>query len=117
MKRRKSKRWTAVSRCCRCVPGKWSGGPTTMCATVRPRSSRHSTPRAVIGQRDRRHRTIEFRKFLDTIDAAVPEDLDVHLIVDNYATHKTALIQRWLAKRPRYHLHFTAKGASWINLV
>ena len=71
----------------------------------------------MIGQRHRRHRAIEFRKFLDTIDAAVPEDLDVHLIVDNYATHKTASIQRWLAKRPRYHLHFTPKGASWINLV
>jgi transposase len=71
----------------------------------------------VIGQRHRRHRAIEFRQFLDTIDAAVPADLDVHLIVDNYATHKTALIQRWLAKRPRYHLHFTPKGASWINLV
>jgi transposase len=71
----------------------------------------------VIGQRHRRHRAIEFRKFLDTIDAAVPEDLDVHLIADNYATHKTALIQRWLAKRPRYHVHFTPKGASWINLV
>src|SRR4029453_219365 len=49
--------------------------------------------------------------------AAVAEDLDIHLVVDNYATHKTALIQRWLAKRPRYHLHFTPKGASWINLV
>ena len=48
------------------------------------------------------------------------EDLDVHLIVDNYATHKTALIQRWLAKRPRYHLHFTPKGASverWFALL
>jgi hypothetical protein len=53
----------------------------------------------------------------ETIDAAVPEDLDVHVIVDNHATHKRALIQRWLAKRPRYHLHFTPKGASWINLV
>jgi hypothetical protein len=70
----------------------------------------------VIGQYHRRHRAIEFRKFLDTIDTAVPENLDVHLIVDNYATHKTARIQRWLAKRPRYHLHFTPKGASWINL-
>ena len=71
----------------------------------------------MIGQRHRRHRAIEFRKFLDTIDTAVPADLDVHLIVDNYGTHKTALIRRWLAKRPRYHLHFTPTGASWLNLV
>jgi transposase len=71
----------------------------------------------VIGRCHRRHRAIEFRKFLDAIDAAVPADLDVHLIVDNYATHKTALIRRWLAKRPRYHIHFTPTGASWLNLV
>ena len=71
----------------------------------------------VIGQLHQRHRSIEFRKFLDTIDAAVPAELDVHLIVDNYGTHKTALIRRWLAKRPRVHLHFTPTGASWLNLV
>jgi transposase len=82
-------------------------GTTSLFAALDTQSGR------VIGQRHRRHRAIEFRKFLDTIDAAVPEDLDVHLIVDNYATHKTVLIRRWLAKRPRYHL----KDASWINLV
>lgn len=71
----------------------------------------------VIGAGHKRHRSLEFRKFLDTIDAAVPPDLDVHLIVDNSSTHKTALIQRWLLKRPRYHLHFTPTSASWINLV
>jgi transposase len=71
----------------------------------------------VIGNLHRRHRAMEFRNFLDAIDAAVGKDLDVHLILDNYATHKTASIQRWLAKRPRYHLHFTPTGASWINLV
>ena len=65
----------------------------------------------------RRHRAIEFRKFLQEIDEAVPEGLDIHVILDNYGTHKTALIHRWLAKRPRYHLHFTPIGASWINLV
>jgi len=86
-------------------------GTTSLFAAFDTQSGR------VIGQRHRRHRALEFRKFLDTIDTAVPEALDVHLIVDNYATHKTALIQRWLAKRPRYHLHFTPKGASWINLV
>jgi transposase len=71
----------------------------------------------VMGECHRRHRSVEFRRFLDTIDAAVPPFLDVHLILDNYGTHKTALIHRWLAKRPRYHLHFTPTGASWINLV
>ena len=71
----------------------------------------------VIGECHRRHRSIEFRRFLDTINDAVPPDLDIHLILDNYGTHKTPLIQRWLAKRPRYHLHFTPTSASWINQV
>lgn len=71
----------------------------------------------VIGRCFRRHRSVEFRQFLDTIDAAVPAALQIHLILDNYGTHKTALIQRWLAKRPRVHLHFTPTSASWINLV
>jgi transposase len=71
----------------------------------------------VIGECHARHRALEFRRFLDTIDGAVPADLDVHLILDNYATHKTAAIRRWLAKRPRYHVHFTPTSASWLNLV
>lgn len=71
----------------------------------------------VIGQLHRRHRSVEFRKFLGTIDDAVPGDLDVHLILDNYGTHKTAPVRRWLAKRPRFHLHFTPTSSSWLNLV
>lgn len=71
----------------------------------------------VIGQCHRRHRAIEFRRFLDAIDAAVPAPLEVHLILDNYGTHKTPTIRRWLLKRPRYHVHFTPTSASWINLV
>lgn len=71
----------------------------------------------VIGQCHRRHRSVEFRKFLDRIDDAVPESLDVHLILDNYGTHKTQVIRSWLAKRPRYHVHFTPTGASWLNMV
>lgn len=71
----------------------------------------------VIGECYRRHRSVEFRQFLDTIDDQVPADLDVHLILDNYGTHKTALIRRWLAKRPRFHVHFTPTSASWLNLV
>jgi transposase len=71
----------------------------------------------VIGQCHRRHRAVEFRKFLDRIDDAVPASLDVHLILDNYSTHKTPAIRAWLAKRPRFHVHFTPTGASWLNMV
>ena len=71
----------------------------------------------VIGECHRRHRSVEFRKFLDGLDQAVPPDLDIHLIVDNYATHKTATIKNWLARHPRYHVHFTPTGGSWINQV
>ena len=71
----------------------------------------------VIGECHRRHRSVEFRKFLDTIDQNVPRSLEVHLILDNYGTHKTAIIRNWLAKRPRFHVHFTPTSASWINLV
>jgi transposase len=70
-----------------------------------------------IGRLHRRHRSTEFRQFLDVIEAQVPVELDVHIIVDNYGTHKTALIQKWFAKRPRFHLHFTPTYGSWINLV
>jgi transposase len=71
----------------------------------------------VIGQCHARHRTREFRTFLDTIDANVPAELDVHLVLDNYGTHKTAAIHRWLLKHPRFHVHFTPTGASWLNQV
>ena len=71
----------------------------------------------VIGEFHRRHRSVEFRKFLDTIDQTVPSHLNVHLILDNYGTHKTVPVRRWLAKRPRFHVHFTPTSASWINLV
>jgi len=71
----------------------------------------------VIGECYRRHRSVEFRKFLNRIDHAVPAEFAVHLILDNYGTHKTKLIRNWLARRPRFHLHFTPTGASWINLV
>src|SRR5512144_74067 len=64
-----------------------------------------------------RHRAIEFKKFLQKIDREVPAELDVHLILDNYSTHKTPAIKRWLAAHPRFHIHFTPTGASWLNLV
>jgi transposase len=71
----------------------------------------------VLGRCYRRHRATEFRRFLDAIEAAVPADLDIHLIMDNYATHKAPEIKAWFAKRPRYHLHFTPTYASWLNQV
>ena len=86
-------------------------GTTTLFAALDAKTGK------VIGRTQRRHRSAEFRNFLDTIEASVPAELDVHLIMDNYATHKTALIQRWLLKRPRFHVHFTPTSASWLNLV
>src|SRR5499433_2748184 len=71
----------------------------------------------VIGKCYKRHRAAEFLDFLKQIDARVPEGLDIHIIMDNYATHKTAVIKTWLARRPHYHVHFTPTSASWINQV
>jgi transposase len=71
----------------------------------------------IIAEHHQRHRSVEFRKFLDTIDANVPDSLDVHLVLDNYGTHKTPLIKRWLLRHPRFHMHFTPTGGSWINQV
>ena len=71
----------------------------------------------VIGKCYPRHRATEFRKFLDEIEANVPADLDVHLVMDNYATHKAPIIRDWLVKRPRWHVHYTPTSASWINQV
>lgn len=72
---------------------------------------------AVIGKCYKRHRAAEFLDFLKQIDGNVPDGLDVHIVMDNYATHKTPLIKAWLARRPHYHVHFTPTSASWINQV
>jgi transposase len=71
----------------------------------------------VIGELHRRHRSKEFLTFLRTIDANVPATLDVHLILDNYGTHKTSSVKAWFARHPRFHVHFTPTSASWLNLV
>jgi transposase len=86
-------------------------GTTSLFAALELKTSR------VISQLHRRHRSVGFRRFLDVIAAQVPADMDVHLILDNYGTHKTALIRKWLAKRPRFHVHFTPTYGSWLNLV
>ena len=71
----------------------------------------------VIGSLHRRHRAEEFKKFLVKLDQEIPAGLDVHLVLDNYATHKTPAIKTWLLAHPRFHLHFTPTGSSWLNLV
>ena len=71
----------------------------------------------VIGETHRRHRSKEFLQFLRTIDANVPATLEVHLVMDNYGTHKTPAVRNWLARHPRFHAHFTPTSASWLNQV
>jgi hypothetical protein len=71
----------------------------------------------VIGRCHQRHRAVEFRNFLAQVEQAVPPDLDIHLVLDNYATHKAPPVKIWLARHPRCHLHFTPTGASWLNQV
>lgn len=71
----------------------------------------------VIGKCFPRHRAIEFRRFLDEIEANVPGDLDVHLVMDNYATHKAPLVRNWLTRRPRWQVHLTPTSSSWLNQV
>jgi transposase len=71
----------------------------------------------VIGQLHSRHRAIEFKKFLQTLDREVPSELEVHLVLDNASTHKTPVIKRWLLAHPRFVVHFTPTSSSWLNLV
>jgi transposase len=86
-------------------------GTTTLFAALNVKTS------DVITQFHQRHRSAQFREFLDLIDARVPRGLDVHLIMDNYSTHKTPVIRNWFAKRPRFHVHFTPTYGSWLSLV
>ena len=86
-------------------------GTTTLFAALNAKISE------VITQFHQRHRSAQFREFLDLIDTQVPRRLDVHIIMDNYGTHKTPLIRNWFAKRRRFHVHFTPTYASWLSLV
>jgi transposase len=117
---RRSKRSIARNRCCRCgragQPERRTHdyvrhGTTSLFAALITQTGH------VIGELHRRHRSLEFHKFLDTIDAAVPQHLDIHLVLDNSSTHKTPRIRRWLLRHPRVQFHFTPTGASWLNLV
>lgn len=71
----------------------------------------------VIGRLHRRHRSTEILKFLRAIEASVPNDLDIHLVMDNYGTHKTPAARRWFVRHPGFHVHFTLTSASWLNQV
>jgi transposase len=86
-------------------------GTTTLFAALNTKTGE------VIGEMHRQHRAVEFRSFLATLDGRVGVDLDVHVICDNYGTHKAPIITRWLARHPRFHVHFTPTYASWLNLV
>ena len=86
-------------------------GTTSLYAALNVKSGK------VMGQTFSRQRARELRIFLDRIDANVPDELDVHIILDNASAHKSALVQRWLARHPRFHFHFTPTYSSWINLV
>ena len=117
-KRARSRPWTVPSPSCRCAPG--SG-------VARHDYKRHGTTSLfaaldiatgeIIGKCFPRHRAREFRKFLDLVEANVPADLDIHIVMDNYGTHKTKAIRDWFAKRPRWQAHFTPTSASWLNQV
>jgi transposase len=86
-------------------------GTTTLFAAL------NVTTGEVIGSLHRRHRTDEFLRFLRTIDDSVPENLEIHLVLDNYVTHKTKRTRAWLARHPRFHVHFTPTYSSWLNQV
>jgi transposase len=86
-------------------------GTTTLFAALNAKTGE------VIGEMHRRHRAVEFKAFLATIDERIPPDVDVHVICDNYGTHKSPVVRRWLRAHPRFHMHFTPTYASWLNLV
>jgi transposase len=86
-------------------------GTTSLFAALEVKTGR------VIGECRKRHRAVEFKRFLDLIDQSVPAGLEVHLIIDNSSSHKTPSVRRWILRHPRFHFHFTPTYSSWINLV
>ena len=93
------------------APASPSGPPTTLFAALDIATGQ------VIGALHRRHRSAEFLRFLRTVQANVPSGLDVHLVMDNYATHKAPAIRNWFARHPRFHVHYTSTTASWLHQV
>ena len=100
----------------RTCPNDHLDGSST-CLSRQPANAVAVKAGTIIGKCMPRHRASEFRKFLDEVERNVPADLDVHIVMDNYGTHKTRLIRNWFAKRPRWHIHFTPTSASWITQV
>jgi hypothetical protein len=119
MRRARFRRWIERNRCCLCGPDRRSAAPTTISAhgTTSLFAALELKTSRVIGKLHRRHRSGEFRQFLDVIESQVPTGLEVHIIADNFSTHKAATIRSWFAKRPHFHIHFTPTYGSWINLV
>ena len=117
-RRARSRRWTGPRRCCRCgqaTPEKRTHdykrhGTTTLFAALEIATGH------VTGAVKPKHRRQEFLAFLRQLDRAYPEQ-DLHLVMDNYATHKTPEVRDWLDKHPRFHVHFTPTSGSWLNLV
>ncbi len=107
------------SRSCRCCRASLSGAATTTSVTAQHLlfAALDVTTGSVIGNCYRRHRAREFLDFLKVIDRKVPDGLDIQIVMDNYATHKTDGVKAWLARRPHWHLHFTPTSASWLNQV
>ena len=118
-KKARSRHWNAVSFC------RWGSvmsrvSPIITFDMARPRCSRRSISNAngtVIGQCKARHRHQELLSFLNHLEKSVPAALDVHLVMDNYGTHKHPKVRAWFARRPRFHVHFTPTYASWLNQV
>src|SRR5665213_4041753 len=104
MRRARFRHWTGRSRFFRCGPAFRSGRHTITNDMEQPRCQP-------------KHRHQEFLRFLDQIDASVEPELDVHLVLDNYGTHKHPEVKKWLELRPRYRLHFTPTSSSWLNQI
>src|SRR5215510_1786334 len=119
MRRAKFKPWIARSPSCRCARACRPARRMTMSATARPPSSRLSNilEGHVIERCQARHTHTEFIAFLDLIDRQTPRRQAIHLILDNYGTHKHPVVQTWRAAHPRFQCHFTPTGASWLNLI
>ncbi len=116
MRKARFRRWIAPNPCCR-YNRATSAERTTTNATGQPLFAALELKTShVIGQLHRRHRSQEFRRFLHTLETNVPTELVAHIILDNYGTHKTAIIRKWFTKRPRFHVHFTptyGPGSTW----
>ena len=119
MRRARFRRWTERSRFCLCVPACRRAKRTITSATGRPRCLLpwNVLEGTVIGECQPRHRHQEFLQFLNRIDECVEAGLEIHLILDNYGTHKHPAVKKWLAARPRYHVHFTPTSSSWLNQI